>query len=208
MTRMFFALVALVGCCAGSARAETLPLLDGIPATYTPGTPFQFVVRVPALSDFTAFSVDLIFGTDIPDPPLFVSAQRAAVAPDGRYVFPTNGTFQWTTSFVGGSSEVVLTFADQTAAPVVTQPGLNDALAIVTVRPGLTLTGPLTIAIGSETAFEINAEINYPAPEPVSVAQVSGPANPVPAPASAALLGFGGLLLGTWHRLRRARTVC
>lgn len=204
MTRTVIALVALLGCCAGSAQAETLPLFEGVPTTYTPGTSFQFAVRVPALTDFTGFSVDLIFGTDIPNPPLFVSAQAAAAAPGGRYVFPSNGTFLWTSSLVGGSSEVVLTFADFTDSPIVATPGVNDTLAIVTVIPGLTLTGPITISIGSGTTFEVNSETQYPAPEPITIAQVDGPpTSPVPAPASAVLLGLGGLLLGARKRFGR-----
>lgn len=205
MTRTVFALVALLGGTTGSAHAETLPLFEGVPATYTPGTPFQFLVRVPVLTDFTGFSVDLIFSTEVANPPLFVSSAPVPVAPGGRYVFPSNATFQSGSSLVGGSSEVVLTFTDTTPSPVVTQTGVSDTLAIVTVRPGATLTGSITISYGTDSNFAINSELNYPPPNALTVAQAGLPpvTNPVPAPAGALLLGLGGLILGARKRLAR-----
>ncbi|AWM39198.1 hypothetical protein GobsT_25140 [Gemmata obscuriglobus] len=204
MTRIVIALVVLLGSGVASARAETLPLLEGVPATYTPGTSFQFTVRVPVLTDFTEFGVELVFSTDLVNPPLTVVAEPVAVAPNGPYVFPSNTTFQ---SIGGGSQglpETVLRFSDSTAAPVVAVPGVNDTLALITVTTGANLTGPITLSIGAQTAFSANPETNYPNPTAVIITQADGPVtNPVPAPAGATLLGLGGLIL--WARNRFAR---
>ncbi|HEY1192449.1 MAG TPA: hypothetical protein VGE74_32800 [Gemmata sp.] len=206
MTRTVFALAALLGCCTTPVRAETLPLFDGLPATYTPGTAFTFTVRVPQLTDFVGFNVELIFATDVPNPPLFVSAAAPAAGPDGSYVFPTTATFQSGSSLVLDSPNVVLTFRDGTDTPVFTEAGGNDTLAIVTVTPGATLTGPITISVGAQTGFASNLEDrNDGFPLPVTIEQADGGpgTSPVPAPAGAVLLGFGGLLLGARSRLNR-----
>jgi hypothetical protein len=202
MTRTVLALAALAAG-ANSARAETLPLFGGVPATYIPGTPFQFTVKVPVLTDFTAFNVDLIFATDLPDPPLFVSSAATPVAPGGQYAFPSNATFQSGSSLFGGSPNVTHTFTDTTGAPVVTTTGVNDVLAIVTVSPGATLTGPITISLGANSTFDANAETQYPDPETITIEQANVPSAPVPAPAGAVLISIGGLLLGARKRFAR-----
>lgn len=204
MTRTVFALAALLGCCTAPARADTLPLFDGIPGSYTPGTAFTFAVRVPQLTDFTGFNVELVFGTDVQNPPLFVSAVAPAVAPGGRYVFPSRNTFQSGSQLVVDSPDVTLTFRDSTGSPVVTQPGTADTLALVTVRPGAGLTGPITLSLGAETNFVSNLEdANDGPPQTVVIPQADSGPNPVPAPAGALLLGLGGLLLGARNRLAR-----
>lgn len=204
MARTVLALAALLGCCTTPARAETLPLFDGLPATYTPGTAFTFAVRVPLLTDFTAFNVELIFDTNVPNPPLFVSSAAPAVAPGGRYVFPSRSTFESGVGLVLDGTSVTLNFRDNTGSPVVAQSGVNDTLAIVTVRPGAGLTGPITISLGGETNFVSNLEdVNDGPPQAVTIPQAVGGPSPVPAPAGALLLGLGGLLLGARNRLAR-----
>lgn len=206
MIRMAFALAALVGCCNGLARAETLPLYEGLPNAYTPGTAFTFTVRVPRLNDFVGYSVDLIFSTDVPDPPLFVSARPVAAGLGERYVFPSNANFQSGSTLIQGSPEVLLTFRDSTGSPVTSVPGANDTLAVVTVRPGADLTGPIVISLGAETTFDANAETtNVPPPDVVIIPQADGP-SAVPAPPGVVLAGLGALLLAARKRVARSMT--
>lgn len=195
MRKIAFAVAAVVTCWAAPARAETLPVFEGLPTTYTPGTAFTFTVRVPQLADFAAFQVDLVFATDMPDPPLLVSAQPAPAAL-GQYVFPSNVSFASDVTWLPGSPEVLLTLRDSTGAPVFTQPGVNDTLAVITVLPGASFVGPITISLGSETLFDVSRESpRYDSPPAVTITQADGP-SPVPAPAGVVLLGLGGLLLG------------
>ena len=208
MKRMAFAVVVLVGCCAAPARADTLPLIEGVPGTYTPGQLFTFQVRVPVLLDLNKYMVELVFSTGAPDPSLLAFPTAAAPAPGGRYVFPSNGNFAFEYTAEPGSSDVVLTFSDFTSPPVNTVPGTNDTLATVTVLPGAGQTGPITITVGGGTAFDFNTEFGSPPPpEPIVVQQAGGgTGNPVPAPPGAVLLGIGGLLLAGRRAVARRVT--
>lgn len=200
MIRPALAVLALALSATSPARADTLPLLEGVPGTYSPGTAFTFAVRVPALFDLSSYSVDLVFSTEVADPPLFASASAALTAADGgRYVFPSNAGFQSTLTTFNGGTEILLTLTDS-GALTNTVPGANDALALVTVTPGATLTGPIRISLGSDTLFDANFEGGVPAGfEPFMVQQAGDP-NPVPAPPGVALFALGALAL-----LRRAR---
>jgi hypothetical protein len=194
MRKLAFAVAVLVGCCA-PARADTLPLVEGLPATYTPGQAFTFTLRVPQLADFTNYTLELVFSTAVSDPDLLAGP---AVAPADRYVFPSSANFGFQYDAPPGAQEVRLTISDSIAPDgVLTLPGQNDTLATITVTPGATLTGPITLSIGSNTSFGYNSEggfIDPPADIPPIEQASPGGNNPVPAPPGAVLLGIGGLL--------------
>ncbi|QJW93501.1 hypothetical protein [Frigoriglobus tundricola] len=205
MIRMAFAVVAVVGLCGTSARADTLPMFEGVPGTYTPGQTFTFQVTVPQLFDLNKYVVELDFGTNTPNPPLFVYSTAASTA-TGQYVFPSNANYQSTSTLVLDSPVVALTFSDSTTPPINTVPGANDTIATVTVIPGADLTGPITISIGGATLFNYDTENGQvPPPNPIVVQQSGsgGTGNPVPAPSGAVLLGIGGLLFGVRSRYRK-----
>jgi hypothetical protein len=199
MKRMSLAAALFVALSAGPGRADTVPQLVGVPAEYTPGTSFTFEVRVPGVADFAGFSVQLVFETAVLDPDLAVTA-----APDPtQYPFPSISGFSATpTPPDPGGTVYTLTIADS-GPGTFTEPGVNDLLAVVTVNPGLGLTGPITISVGSETALLYNMEgRNDQFPEPVVVEQ-GVPPGPVPAPPAIVLLGVGALVLAGWTRLNR-----
>jgi MYXO-CTERM domain-containing protein len=196
MNRIALAALALALCATSPARADTLPLLEGVPGTYSPGTSFTFTVRVPELFDLASYSLDLVFATDLTDPPLFASATVApTLANGGRYVFASNAGFQSTLTTFAGGTDVLLTLADS-GALANTVPGANDTLALVTVAPDATFTGPITISLGANTLFDANFESGTPPPfEPITVLQAGGDPNPVPAPPGVALFALGALAL-------------
>lgn len=198
MLRIALAALALALCATSPARADTLPLLEGVPGTYSPGTAFTFTVRVPALIDLTSYSLDLVFATEVADPPLFASASAALTAAEGgRYVFPSNAGFQSTLTTFSGGTEILLTLAD--SGPLTnTVPGTNDTIALVTVTPGADFKGPITISLGSDTLVDANFETGTPPPfDPITVNQAGGGGdpNPVPAPPGVALFALGALAL-------------
>ncbi|MBY0458123.1 MAG: hypothetical protein K2V38_12345, partial [Gemmataceae bacterium] len=213
MTRLAW-VVMLLGCCAGTGKADTLPTFVDVPGTYSPGTAFSFKVTVPELFDFANFRVDLLFDTDIANPPLFVSA----VAPGSQYVFPSAANFQSTSTRSTDSPQVILTIQGSTSSVLDTQPGVNDTLATVTVTPGTALTGNIRLSIGGDSRFEFNREItNYGPPAPVTIAGPPTPpggggnpgggnppgGNPVPTPPGVALLALGGAILVVRRRMTR-----
>jgi hypothetical protein len=205
---MALAVLVLVTSAASSARAETLPLIENVPTEYRPGESFSFDLRVPQLADFAGYNVEILFTTEVLNPPLVAFPTVAQpVSEGGRYVFPTSENFSF--SFVRDpeSLSALLTFSDSTSPPVQATPGEDDTLVRVTVVPDAELRGPITIEIGAGTTFDFNTEgTDYPAPEPITVAQgepVSTDPNPVPAPPAALLLGGGALALGVRARLTR-----
>jgi hypothetical protein len=204
MRRMAFAVV-LVVCCAVPARAETLPILDGVPAFYTPGQPFTFALRVPELPDLTDYRLELVFSTAVTDPSLLAFP---TVAPPGIYVFPTGANFAFQFDAAPGANEVQLTLTDSVLPDsVIAAPGQNDRLATITVLPGAGLTGTITLSIGLGTQFHYNAELGaYESPVDIPPVDQGDPpvgGNPVPAPPGVVLLGLGGLLLGLRARFAR-----
>jgi hypothetical protein len=199
---MALAVVALVGCWSAPARADTLPLIEGLPAQYIPGQPFSFILRVPELPDFTSYSLELVFQTAVTNPALIAFP---TVAPPDRYVFPTSANFGFQFNTPPGAQEVRLTISDDIGLPGVIATPPNDTLATITVSPGASLTGPITLSIGLGTQFEYNTELmTYEPPAPIPIAQGVPPDNsPVPAPPAVVLLGLGALLLGVRARFAR-----
>jgi hypothetical protein len=207
MKRMSFAVAALVGFCTTSVRADTLPIIEGVPGTYTPGQSFTFNVLVPQLPSFSSYNLQLDFGTTVTNPALLSYPTVASPAPTGRYVFPSNAGFSFTFDSPLGATGVSLTLFDSTSPPVFTTvSGVNDTIAQITVAPEAALTGPITISVDGSSTFNYdNIEGPQYNPPPPIVVQQAGPSNPVPAPPGAVLLGIGGLLLGV-RRLSVRRT--
>jgi hypothetical protein len=199
---MTFAVVALVAFGSETVRADTLPIIDNLPTTYTPGTSFEFQLRVPALVDFTSYSLDLVFDTNVTNPQLTASGSPAATG----YPFPSSAGFSSPASTQTGSQQVTLTISDSTSPGVTVTPGTNDALATITVTPDASLTGPIQLSIGPTSLFHYNTEdITYDAPTNIPAIEQAtvGSPTPVPAPAGAVLFGFGGLLLSARVLRRR-----
>ncbi len=197
MRRMAFAVAALLGCFATPARADTLPLIEGLPGGYLPGQPFTFTLRVPFLPEFRSYTLELVFTTEV-DPALVAFP---TVAPTGSYVFPTSANFGFQFEAPPGFQEVRLTIFDSIAPDSVTAvPGQNDMLATITVSPGESLSGPIRLSIGPNTVFDYLTEINYPPPENAVIEQA-------PAPPGVALLALGGFLVvaRTWFGRRAAK---
>lgn len=204
MKRAALAVLVAIGCSAAPARAETLPLIEGVPTTYTPGQDFTFTVRVPALVGFSAYSLQLVFNTDFPNPPL---VSFPTVAPPGQYVFPTSANFAFQFDAPTDATEVRLTLSDFIPGTVATVPGANDTLATITVSPGADLVGPITLSVGGDSGFEYRTESGqYPFPEPIVIQQAEptgGGNNPVPAPPGLLLAGVGAAVLGFRSRFTR-----
>jgi hypothetical protein len=201
MKRMALAVVVVCACCTGPVRADTLPMIDNLPATYTPGQAFTFQLTLPALTDFSDYNLQLIFDTDVQNPPLFASGAAAT----SKYPFPSSAGFQSTLSRDSTSNQITLTIADSTSPNVTVTPGTNDALATITVTPGADFTGEIRLSVGTDSVFHYNTEDNnfdFPTNIPPIEQGASGPVS-APAPPGALLLGAGALILGLRMRLRR-----
>lgn len=195
-TTFAFAVAALGGLCASPARADTLPMFDGVPGTYAPGTPFTFNVTLPLVTDFTGYTLELVFTANTASPGLTASA-----APASPYPFGSTANFTTSTDTPTGTTEFHLLLSDFTSPGVVASPG--DTLATVTVQTDAALRGDITLEIGPATEFQNNLEIHYSTPGPVVIAQGEPNTSPVPAPAGVILLGVGGLMLAARSRLTR-----
>ncbi len=209
MRRMAFAVVALVAGWAGPAHADTLPIIDNLPSTYTPGQAFTFQLSLPQLYEFTSYQLTLVFSTDVQNPALSVSGAAAA----SNYPFTSSSKFTSSSGTTPDGSGVTLTISDSIAEPGVTvTPGSNDQLATITVTPGTSLTGSITLSIDPNSIFHYNTENGtYDSPTDIPpIDQASGPGSgsgggtsPVPAPAGAMLFGLGGLLVAARRHLGR-----
>jgi hypothetical protein len=197
---MAFAVVALVGCCAAPARADTLPLIEGLPATYTPGEQFTFQLRAPELIGLIGYHLEMTFATDVGPAALLAFP-----------TFPTDGTYPFGTanaSFSFNTPLATLTVSDPPDPspprdPADVTPGFNDLLATITVAPDAGLTGTLTISFTSNTIFTLQEGDNVQGFGSVQVQQGEPPSgNPVPAPPGVVLFGVGALLVCARARLR------
>jgi hypothetical protein len=192
MTRTTFAVAVLCGLWGAPARADTLPMLDDVPGSDTPGTPFTFNITLPLLTDFTGYTVELGFTA---------SSQGLTPSATPASPYPFGSTAGFTSSVEANGSEVHMFFSDATSPGVVTSPG--DTLASVTVQTDPSLRGPITLEIGPATDVQHNMEDpNYRAPEALTIAQ-GEPVQGVPAPAGVMLVGIGGLVLAARRRLAR-----
>jgi hypothetical protein len=198
---MALAVVALVAGSAPPARADTLPIVENLPATYTPGQSFSFQLGLPQLYEFTGYTLQLNLETQVQNPALGVSGAAAT----SNYPFAASTSFQSSTGTTIDGSGVTLTISDSVAEPgvTVTPPstgiaGSNYSLATVTVSPGASLTGPIALSVDPSSVFFYNTEFgsyNTPANIPPIDQATTGSPAPVPAPAGAVLLGVGGLVL-------------
>lgn len=215
MKRYVLAVAVVVGLSSAPARAETLPLIEGMPTTYTPGQSFTFTVRVPEMLGLSGYRLELVFSAETPNPRILAAPSFTPSASDpSTYVFGTSDQAAFTLDTSGPDVRLVLTdsFAAPRDPPTDVTPGQNDFLATVTVTPlaaanGLpAVTGPITISIGAGTSFLFSSESGpFDALEPFVVAEADTPpvGNPVPAPPGLLLLAIGGLALGARTRFAR-----
>jgi hypothetical protein len=191
---------------ATPVRADVLPQFLEVPATYTPGLPFSFEVRIPNVSDFSSYTIEIGFETGVVDPDILAFA----ITDPAQYPYPTTAGFSSSFFAEAGTPTAFLTISDSTNPGVETWEGLNDLVATVTVVPGPRLVGAILLFVGSNTEIAINQErtpqITFPAPIWIDQAEAP-PVAPVPTPAGLISLGTAFLLLLTWDRVRRARQV-
>jgi hypothetical protein len=204
MSRLVLALAALVTATAVPARADTLPLIVGLPTEYTAGTPFTFELRAPGLVDFSAYSLELLFETQGDSTStLSVSATRG-VTPD--YAFPL-GSFQSNTTIESGGTIHRLQVSD-TGPMVNTTANVNDLLALVTVTPSLGFTGTIQLSVdGGSLVFLVNSEVTPEILPPENIPVINPaapPTNGVPTPAAWVSMAIGLAILGLRRKTVRA----
>ena len=194
---------ALVGFCA-PVRAEALPLIEGLPATYTPGEQFSFTLRVPELPDLTDYTLELVFSADGLHPSLIAFP---TVAPPGSYVFPSSANFQFVLSTVLDSNEVRLTLADSIGPPgVLTTPGQNDTLGDDHGRPRRRPDRADHAFDRERHAVQLRHGggcVRDAAARGDRAGRARGRQSGPRAPPGVALLGIGGLVLGLRGRVLR-----
>lgn len=204
MRWMASALAVLVVAGANTARADILPQFLEVPPNYTPGTPFSFDVRVPNVSDFTSYAIELVFEAGVNNPDILAFA---ATNP-AEYPYPTTTGFNSSYFADPDTPRVFLTLTDSTSPGVETFAGVNDLIATVTVMPGPGLMGPIVLFVGSNTTFAINMErtpeIIFPGP--ITIVQADAPpVTPVPTPAALVSMGIGFALVAAGGRLHRRK---
>jgi len=195
-------LVGAVLASATTARADILPQFVEVPATYSPGVPFSFEVRLPDVSDFSSYSIEIVFEAGVTDPEILAFA----TTDPAQYPYPSTAGF--TSSFFApaGNPQVFLTISDSTSPGVETFSNVNDLLATVTVLPSPRMVGAILLFVGANTEITINQErtpnITYPAPLVIDQAEAP-PVTPVPTPAAWISLSIGVALT-----LARGRLIC
>lgn len=200
MNRLVLALATLATAAAPS-RADTLPLIVGLPTEYTAGTPFTFELRAPGLVDFSAYSLELLFQTESnSSATLSVSATRG-VTPD--YAFPL-GSFQSNATLENGGTLHRLAISD-TGPSVNTTANVNDLLALVTVSPSSAFTGSIQLSVdGGSLVFLINTEVTPEVVPPENIPLITPsapPTNGVPTPATWVTMSLGLAILGLRRRV-------
>jgi hypothetical protein len=204
MRRITFAVAMLGALCASPARADTLtlPMFDAasVPDSYTPGVPFSFNLTLPALTNFTSYTMELVFTTELKNPNLNFTVDRGA-----NYPFPPPPVpipLLAVGAFDPNEPNVVhMFFSDtNTGTPAVTSDG--DQFVTINVTAGAV--GEIDVEVGPNTSFTHGMEDpNYRAPTDALVIAQGPPLSSVPAPGGAVLLGIGGLILAA-RRVRRA----
>lgn len=212
MYRIPFAVaVALVltASTAGRGRADSIPNLSGVPATYTPGSSFTFDVTVPATLaqppksttelGYAIYSFSVVL--DITTTNVNPTITGSAAMPSSGYIFPGSTTFSSSTTGANTSS-MQITFSDSSATPVPTANG-NLILGQVTINPGddgsITIAFDPTTTVGNTASQEYRNYV-YPLGGPATVTEVPGISS-VPAPAAWVSLAIGGLVLTARRRL-------
>ncbi len=155
MVRTSLLAAALLALGAGQASAALMMSLDGLPASYIPGTPFTFNVLLQGAEDLSAFNIELRMtasdATAVPDVDFRFDDPRLVFGLPGdpppgvplsgphRYVFADSiaaGDFNWgyagTATPVGATDILAMgDFLDLGGADTVA--GENDVVAAVTV---------------------------------------------------------------------------
>lgn len=205
MPKLAIAAALAVLAAAGTARADTLPLITP-PAGYTAGVPISFTLTAPGIVNLTSFNIDLIVTTADPSSPpdLTLTATR----PDSAaYALGDAGQFQSSVSPGSSVNQLNLNVNGSVWPGVTTVAGANDVLAIITITPGSGLTGPINVMVAPSTLlFSINQEnfLEVSPPPPFDIAQSP---SPVPTPAAWVSLGIGGLGMAVARR-RLDRKAC
>jgi hypothetical protein len=199
MRRITFAVAMLGALCASPARADTLtlPMFDdaAVPDSYTPGVPFSFKLSLPALSDFTGYTVEVDFTAEVEKPSLSFSVDRGADYPFPAKPFPLPAA----AALDADQTTVHLFFSDSVSSP--SDPADAPDFVTINVTAGADV-GNLSITIGADTAFAVNSETRVLLPQDAYTLSPR-PASSVPAPGGAVLLGVGGLILAA-RRVPRA----
>jgi hypothetical protein len=207
MLRMSIALsLSLVAWNTGTCRADTLPLFSDVPGSYTPGMPFSFEITLPdGLNGLSTYNIGIVFDASVFNPKLSASANP----PTSGYVFPTATGFAPNPSQSSpgpGFNEISLSFSDSSPTSVSTSSS-NNILAVVTVNPGISLTGDLTISFTDDTSVTYFSE-GFDSPEDsVTISQKPTPAPSVPAPPGWLSLAIGGLMAVGLYWLRLIREI-
>ncbi|HEY2911659.1 MAG TPA: hypothetical protein VGI99_15510 [Gemmataceae bacterium] len=184
---------------ARPARADTLPLI-GLPTGYTPGVAVTFDLTAPGLNGLTDYSLafTVMSGPTTAPPDLTISAAPPATG----YLFPDASNFFTETDSLGQNQLSFIIQDTSSVGGVSTVLGVNDRLAIVTLAPGATLSGPITVTFTDNT-FDTSRDVSFPLPAAFVIAELP-PTTAVPGPPAWLLLGLGGLCLAGRQRLRRA----
>lgn len=200
MNRLILSLTALATLSTATpSRADTLPLIVGLPTEYTPGTPFTFELRAPGLVDFSAFSLQLLFETQVDSTSTLTVSATRGVTPE--YAFPL-GSFQANTTIENGGFLHRLAISD-TGPLVNTTANVNDLLAVVTVSPSVGFSGPIQLSVdGGSLMFLVNTEVTPEIipPENIPAINQAPPTNGVPTPAAWLSMTLGLAILGLRRR--------
>jgi len=192
MLRRFLIALALAASAGASARADLI--LEGSPETYTPGTPFEFQVRLPNVNDLSLYNLEWVFASS--GPASAISAQFTPASAPGAYPFPTSDFFASGGGIFGSSYR--FTISDFLLDPpgVDTVAGANDLLGTFRVTPDSTATGPIRISLEPAT-FQLDDSAGRPIattlPGEVTIREEK--ISQVPAPGGVALALVGGALL-------------
>lgn len=199
MTARLLALAAALAV-AAPGRADLVTL--GVPAEYTPGTPFAVDVGLTPVTNLGLYNVELVFRSPGAAPGWLDLAAPVTAAGSG-YVFVAPDNFLGNWAVVG--SEYRLTLSDFTLDP--TGPdvaaGVNDRLSSVLVRPSADLTTPIEVGIDRTSLFvdDTNGD-SLLGTGPLPSVTIAPTAVPAPAGLACGLIAVGVLLA----RRRRAHT--
>lgn len=153
-------LIALLTVLSASTVVSAAPILsiDLAPTQYAPGQDLDLELKMVGAADLAAFNIDLVIAT--PSAAAGVDAWFEVPLPPGRYVFgagPDNTAwFTATVDTVGALHFLNLSdFHDPdydfVLDPVDTVAGVNDVVAVITLKTTPGMTGSLLISIDADT---------------------------------------------------------